>query len=90
MFKSSISMLAALAVATIASSRAEDHEDRSPCQDLPTHDQVATALKAVVTAGHNAGFALNMWATIVNRDGVVCTVAFSGTDREQGQDGRVL
>src|SRR4029079_3566899 len=58
-----------------------EHGQSSPCQGLPPHDQVAAALKAVVAGGNNAGFGLNMWVTIVNRDGIVCTVAFSGKDR---------
>ena len=28
-----------------------------------------------------SGFNLHMWATIVDRDGIVCAIAFSGTDR---------
>lgn len=48
--------------------------------DLPTHADVQSALIAAV-AQENGGFGLNMWATIVNRDGEVCVVAFSGGDR---------
>ena len=29
----------------------------------------------------NGGFNLDMWGTIVNRDGIVCAVAFTGGDR---------
>src|SRR4029077_4694369 len=29
----------------------------------------------------NGGFGLNMWATVVNRDGIVCAVAFTGNNR---------
>ena len=58
---------------------------------LPTHAQVQAALKKVVEDGHNAGFALNMWATIVNRDGEVTAVAFSGKDRgDQWPGSRVI
>jgi uncharacterized protein GlcG (DUF336 family) len=61
------------------------------CKDLPTHDQLAAALNAVVTGGGNAGFGLDMWATIVTRDGVVCSVAFSGKDRgDQWPGSRVI
>jgi uncharacterized protein GlcG (DUF336 family) len=49
------------------------------------------ALRSVVTNGGNAGFALNMWATVVNRDGEVTAVAFSGKDRgEQWPGSRVI
>jgi uncharacterized protein GlcG (DUF336 family) len=61
------------------------------CKDLPSHAQLTAELKKVVAAGGNAGFGLNMWATIVNRDGEVCSVAFSGNDRgDQWPGSRVI
>jgi len=44
--------------------------------NLPTHSEVKTALTTIVAEG-NGGFGLHMWATVVNRDGEVSTVAFS-------------
>ena len=38
------------------------------------------ALKAA-RAQPSGGFNLDMWATVVNRDGQVCAVAFTGADR---------
>jgi len=39
----------------------------------------------------NGGFGLNMWATVVNRDGVVCAVAFTGNNRgDQWPGSRVI
>lgn len=62
----------------------------SECRDLPTHAQLQTALKAA-RAQANGGFNLDMWATVVNRDGVVCAVAFTGTDRgDQWPGSRVI
>lgn len=62
-----------------------------PAASLPTHAQLTAALKAVVSAGGSAGFGLNMWATIVNRDGEVTTVSFSGLDRgDQWPGSRVI
>jgi len=59
--------------------------------DLPTHAQLQAKLREVVAAGGNAGFALNMWATIVNRDGEVVAVAFTGNDRgDQWPGSRVI
>ena len=53
---------------------------------LPTYDEVQTSLKKVV-AEKNGGFGLNMWATIVDRDGVVKVVTFSGkTEVTNGQE----
>jgi uncharacterized protein GlcG (DUF336 family) len=51
------------------------------CQGLPNHSALKAALDAVVDAGNNGGLANQMWATVVNRDGIVCQVAFSGTNR---------
>lgn len=57
---------------------------------LPTYDEVQTSLKKVV-AEKNGGFGLNMWATIVDRDGVVKVVTFSGKDRgDQWPGSRVI
>ncbi len=59
-------------------------------ESLPTHASVTEHLKAIV-AENNAGFGLNMWATIVNRDGIVHTVAMSGDNRgEQWPGSRVI
>jgi uncharacterized protein GlcG (DUF336 family) len=60
-------------------------------QDLPSWAELQAKLKAVVAGGGNGGFALNMWATIVNRDGEVVAVAFSGNDRgDQWPGSRVI
>ncbi len=50
------------------------------CQGLPSHADLEAALtKARKEA--NGGFNLEMWGTIVNRDGEVCGVASTGSDR---------
>ena len=48
---------------------------------LPDHATVRAALSGVVSEQNNGGFGLHMWATVVNRDGFVKVVAFSGEDR---------
>jgi len=50
------------------------------CSQLPSHADLKTALTAARQAD-NGGFNLDMWGTIVNRDGIVCAVAFTGADR---------
>src|SRR5687768_3420933 len=50
------------------------------CAALPTWEELKTALTAARGAA-NGGLNLDMWGTVVNRDGVVCAVAFTGTDR---------
>jgi len=50
------------------------------CSRLPGQATLKEALEAAVSA-EDTGLNLHMWATIVDRDGVVCAVAFSGIDR---------
>jgi len=50
------------------------------CKGLPNHHQLLAALSAA-RAQTNGGFNLDMWGVVVNRDGVVCAVAFTGADR---------
>jgi len=57
---------------------------------LPTHSQLQAALRAIV-AEENGGFGLQMWATVVDRDGVVKAVVFSGKARgDQWPGSRVI
>src|SRR5215212_8443213 len=49
--------------------------------DLPSYKDLKAALTSVVAGTNNGGFSLNMWATIVNRDGEVVAVVFTGNDR---------
>ncbi len=65
------------------------------CRDLPDHGTLQQALKDSITPtggpSSNGGFDLHMWATLVNRDGQVCAVAFSGNDRgDQWPGSRVI
>ena len=77
--------VAALVTFAAPSLRADDNKG------LPSHSRLQAALKNVVTGGNNGGFGLNMWATIVNRDGVVTAVAFSGNQRgDQWPGSRVI
>lgn len=66
--------------------------DQSACKGLPSHSELRAALIATVNVqGGNGGFGLNMWATVVNRDGIVCVVAFSGSNRgDQWPGSRVI
>ncbi len=52
----------------------------SSCNGLPSYSALKTALIAARMQS-NGGFNLDMWGTIVNRDGIVCAVAFTGADR---------
>ena len=51
------------------------------CAQVPDHAALTAALKKSVGVGDpkaNGGFALNMWATVVGRDGTVCSVTNTG------------
>ena len=62
-----------------------------PCGLLPDHAALTDALTTVVSAGDSGGFGYNVWGTLVNRDGEVCAVTFSGQDRgDQWPGGRVM
>src|SRR5882762_1338349 len=58
----------------------ESGDSDHACAGLPTHSQLKTALENA-RAQSNGGFNLDMWGTIVNRDGIVCAVAFTGSNR---------
>ncbi|HEX4999081.1 MAG TPA: heme-binding protein [Terriglobia bacterium] len=73
--------LVILVVGAVAgSSTAWTQGASSSCASLPSYAQVKAALDSAVTA-ESSGLDLNMWATIVDRDGIVCAVAFSGVNR---------
>jgi len=50
------------------------------CKGLPNYNTLRAALVAA-TAAETSGLNNQMWATIVDRDGVVCAVAYSGVNR---------
>ena len=55
-------------------------DDSNECQSLPGQSALKAAL-AAATATEASGLNNQNWATIVDRDGVVCAVAFSGVNR---------
>lgn len=84
-------LITAMAACTDASVTAPPNPKQvSLAQGLPTHDQLQAALvQARQTA--NGGFNLDMWATVVDRTGVVVAVAFTGARvGDQWQGSRVI
>jgi uncharacterized protein GlcG (DUF336 family) len=74
--------------ATLAMS--QEGGGNAQCSGLPGHSQLRQALTAARQAP-NGGFNLDMWGTVVNRDGVVCAVAFTGENRgDQWPGSRVI
>ena len=57
---------------------------------LPSHAELTQSLKSVVQES-NGGFGLNMWATVVDRDGIVQIVTFTGDNRgDQWPGSRII
>lgn len=66
-------------------------DDLPSCSDLPGHAELKATLETVVDGRKNGGLETEMWATIVDRDGVVCAVAFSGENRgDQWPGSRII
>ncbi len=67
-----------------------NNDQGSSCAGLPSQSALHAALVAA-RATANGGFNLDMWGTIVNRDGIVCAVAFTGASRgDQWPGSRVI
>jgi uncharacterized protein GlcG (DUF336 family) len=74
-------------ISVISNARAQGN---SSCAGLPSHTDLQKALIQAVK-DETSGLDLNMWATIVARDGTVCAVAFSGnTSGAQWLGSRVI
>jgi uncharacterized protein GlcG (DUF336 family) len=92
--RNSASFLTGLAIVgglTIGAAVPRADDTRAPdCRDVPSHSALRNALEAA-RAASNGGFNLDMWGTVVNRDGVVCAVAFTGNHRgDQWPGSRVI
>jgi uncharacterized protein GlcG (DUF336 family) len=81
-------LLVASFVATVSlsvvvfTSKPGSADSKPDCPGLPSHADLKAALTAARNhSSNNGGFDLDMWGTVVNRDGIVCTVAFTGNDR---------
>jgi uncharacterized protein GlcG (DUF336 family) len=94
-----LAVLGAAALTVLASTptTAQDQQDQalqsqsqSQCNGLPSRGALRAALSQAQSED-NGGFSLDMWATVVNRDGVVCAVAFTGDHRgDQWPGSRVI
>lgn len=58
-------------------------QTKPDCTDLPDAGHLKSVLQGVVREGSskNGGMGNQEWAVVVNRDGIVCAVVFSGTTR---------
>lgn len=68
-------------------------QSKPNCSGLPDAAHLKQVVQSVVKQGasKNSGLGNQEWATVVNRDGVVCAVVFSGTTRsDQWPGSRVI
>jgi uncharacterized protein GlcG (DUF336 family) len=70
----------AISLAGVAAAAAAHADGSNDCQSLPGHAALQMALAGAVVV-ETSGLNNQMWATVVDRDGIVCAVAFSGADR---------
>jgi uncharacterized protein GlcG (DUF336 family) len=81
---SAAALIALLLYGTVSRSRAAPAaKPPAACDAVPDHAKLIAALRSVVKQGKdaNTGMGNQEWAAVVNRDGIVCAVAFSGPDR---------
>jgi uncharacterized protein GlcG (DUF336 family) len=68
----------------------DDHGGGNACKGLPSYSQLKAALDTA-RGTSNGGLNFDMWGTVVNRDGIVCAVAFTGNNRgDQWPGSRVI
>ena len=90
MFVTTVAVAGMLMVGGGTARADNDNAPKNGCKDLPSQSALRSAL-ASARAQANGGFNLDMWATIVDRDGVVCAVAFTGNNRgDQWPGSRVI
>jgi uncharacterized protein GlcG (DUF336 family) len=89
LFAASAALIGTLCVGATAAHAQAGFLSRN-CAGLPTWSELKAALDAAQALA-NGGFGLDMWATVVNRDGLVCAVAFTGDNRgDQWPGSRVI
>ena len=84
-------LIASFLLSTVAFGQAKSSTG-TDCSALPDHDRLRSALQGVVKQGakSNGGLGNQEWAVVVNRDGAVCAVVFSGEQRGQQWPGSRL
>lgn len=77
---------------TASADNYNNYGSNNGCDNLPSFHELRAALKnAAPDADTNGGLNLDMWGTVVNRDGIVCAVARTGDDRgDQWPGSRVI
>ena len=83
--------VAAFTMSLTLTTFAQTPATKNACRNVPTHSRLKAALKKGLSSSRNGGLNNNMWGAVVNRDGIVCAVVFTGVDRdEQWPGSRVI
>jgi uncharacterized protein GlcG (DUF336 family) len=89
--KPMLALIASFLLSTLALGQTKSSTG-TDCSALPDHDRLRSVLQGVVKQGAkaNGGLGNQEWAVVVNRDGAVCAVVFSGDHRGQQWPGSRL
>jgi uncharacterized protein GlcG (DUF336 family) len=70
-------------VLALGPAAAANAQPKADCSAVPDHATLRAALQGVLKQGQeaNTGLGNQQWAVVVNRDGLVCAVVFSGPER---------
>jgi uncharacterized protein GlcG (DUF336 family) len=75
-----VALVCTTGIASAARNEQDNQGTNSACGSLPGYTALKNALIAA-TSAETSGLNNQMWGTIVDRDGVVCAVAFTGANR---------
>jgi len=81
MHRESICTARRMAIVVVAAVSVSASAYAQTCASLPKYAELKAAL-AAATSAETSGLNNQMWGTIVDRDGIVCAVAFSGKARD--------
>src|SRR5438552_18579731 len=67
----------------ISAQKSSENPNPQDCSKLPNHAKMKAVHTSTVQEGQdaNGGLGNQMWGTIVNRNGIVCAVVFTGPNR---------
>src|SRR5690349_21962052 len=76
-------LTAMFAAPFVHAQKSTDNPNPLDCSKVPDYGKLKAELTKVVKQGKdaNGGLGNQEWATVVNRDGIVCAVVFSGPNR---------
>src|ERR1019366_1180784 len=75
-----VALVCTTGIASAARNEQDNQGTNSACGSLPGYTALKNALIAA-TSAETSGLNNQMWGTIVDRDGVVCAIAFTGANR---------